>query len=80
MPAFMPLLDAVLQELPGWVSWLLLLGFVGFVLSALGLGRFMHNALAHTVGVLLADVIRFIFLLPFRAIAFLYRAIAGRGR
>ena len=80
MPALAPILDAALEELPVWVSLLLLAGFVVFVLQALGLSKFAREALAHATGILLADLIRLVFSLPFRAVAFLFRVLTGRGR
>lgn len=77
-PALDPIIDATLAELPAWVSWALLAGAVVAVFSALGLGRFMGTVLAHTCGILLADAIRFFFLLPFRGIGFLFRLLTRR--
>lgn len=79
-PIFEPMFDAVLAALPAWVSLLVLAIMVGAVLGALGLGKFLRLALAHAVGILLADAIRFLWVLPFRAIRLVFRLIVRRAR
>jgi hypothetical protein len=77
-PASEPLFDSLLQALPAWVSWLVLAILAGTVAGALGLGPFLRYLLAHILGTLIADIIRFLWLLPFRAIGLVFRLITRR--
>lgn len=74
-----PLIEPFLPFVP---TWILLLLVVGFILS---LGRASLNMCVgraagdHAVGALAADVIRFLFLLPFRVAGGLLAVLFRRG-
>jgi hypothetical protein len=59
-PIIEPMLDVVLDALPLWLSWLVPASIVLLILSALGLGTFLHRTLASTVGIFLAAAIWFV--------------------
>lgn len=75
-----PLMDALIDTLPGWLLLLLVLGVVWWIFRAaasLVLGR---QAAAHMTGILAADMVRsiargvfWILLLPFRLIGVVLR-------
>jgi hypothetical protein len=46
--------------------------------GALGLGRFFRDVTVHVLGTLLADVIRFLALAPFRLLGFFVRLLFRR--
>lgn len=76
----LPTLIAPIRALiPGWLLLILALGSllaVGRAALTLSLGR---AAADHTVGILAADLIRFLFLLPFRLIGTLLTYLFRRG-
>lgn len=74
-----PLLEPVLDALPEWALWLLL-GFVMFSVIGLGFRLLIgRGATEQMVGTLAADVVRSLFLAPFRGIRWVFR-LFGRVR
>lgn len=79
-PTFAPWVKTTLAELPSWVTWRLVVGMAMALLSILGLRRFLTDVFAQTLGILLAETIRFLLLLPFRAIGAVFHLLLRRGR
>lgn len=73
-----PFIVALVGALPIWVSVLIMV-IVGIALlkaiSSIFIGE---NSTDHMVGVLAADFVRSLVLLPFRAVGFIFRAISGK--
>ena len=75
-----PLLEPVLDALPEWVLRILL-GFVFFSVVGLGFRLVIGRAATEQmVGTLAADVVRSLFLSPFRVIRWVFRLLFGRAR
>ncbi len=68
-----PFFDALFQAMPWWISALILVGAVFATIRGLMALLFGRLVAAHALGTLLADVIRFVFLMPFRLIGALLR-------
>lgn len=75
LPALDPLVEAMIAALPWWLLLLMLFGGTLALLRAALELMIGHRAASHTVGILTADVIRFVFLLPFRLVGVLVRAL-----
>lgn len=74
-PLFDPIFDELFDAMPAWFAWLAMVGIGIAILSALVGRRFMRELSVHVIGTLLADVIRWLFVLPFRAFGALLRIL-----
>lgn len=80
--AFSPILEgiveAVLDSLPVWVSWLMLAAFV-FILLGIGIELLIgRRAVDHVKGELALSVLKWTVLLPFRLTGMIFRLLFGR--
>ncbi len=79
LPLFQPFIEALIAALPGWAVGTLLVG-LGFALLrafvALIFGRGVSDQM---LGTLLADLVRFLILLPFRGFRALLRRFLING-
>jgi hypothetical protein len=73
-----PFVEGLVASLPGWMT-LLLLVFIGFglvrALAGMVLGRGAANEMT---GSLAASAVRWVFLLPFRLVGFVFRLAFGK--
>jgi hypothetical protein len=72
-----PVVETLFASLPAWVGILILMAIIGSLIR-LFLAIFLGSqGAAHTLGILAANAIRFLILLPFRIIGWIFRRFAS---
>jgi hypothetical protein len=82
VPILGPFVEALMAGIPPWVSLLILVVFIVMLLQFLATAVLGHQAAAHMVGILAADMVRFALrcvFLPLRWLLTLCRALVRGG-